>query len=210
VRTKGRGRVAGGIVLVIIGLFATVAGLAVVALVGPDGSVRLPPTRFLGAGVALTLPQLDVPRLPMGQKVVLDAEAAPGDVSLFIGIARSADVDAYLAGAPIDVIQQIDWPGAARTESVDGSVTPSPPENQGIWVVTALSRAPSLHWEAAPGDWTLVLMRADAQPSLDVTLAGRVRIAALGPIGIGLLVVALATLIAGIWITASAAIARAS
>ena len=77
-------------------------------------------------------------------------------------------------------------------------------------MVSAEGPAPSLHWRAEPGAWTLVVMRADAQPSLDVTLSGRVRIAALGPIGIGLLLVALAVLAVGIWLTARTAIARAS
>ena len=208
-RTQGRGRLAVGIALVIVGLFATVAGAAIVALVGPDGAVGLPPTRFLGTGVALTLPQLDVPRLPAGQTIALDVEAQPSDASLFLGIARSADANAYLAGAPIDVIQQIDWPGAARTQQVVGSATPAPPADRPIWVVSAEGPAPSLHWRAEPGAWTLVVMRADAQPSLDVTLSGRVRIAALGPIGIGLLLLALAVLAVGIWLTARTAIARA-
>lgn len=209
-RSNGRGRLVLGIVMVILGVFATVAGVAIVALVGPDGSVGLSPTRFLGTGVALTLPQLDVPRLPAGQTIALDAQAEPSDVPLFLGIARSADVNAYLAGAPIDVIQQIDWPGAARTEHVEGSVTPAPPTGQQIWVVSAQGNAPSLHWVAAPGDWTLVVMRADAQPSLDVTLSGRLTISALGPIGIALLAVALAMLAVGIWLTVRAAIARAN
>jgi hypothetical protein len=209
-RRNGRGRLVLGIVLVILGMFATVMGVAIVALVGPDGSVGLAPTRFLGTGVALTLPQLDIPRLPAGQTIRIDAEAQPSDVPLFLGIARTADANAYLAGAPIDVIQQIDWPGAARTEHVDGSATPAAPAAQPIWVVSAQGDAPSLHWDALPGAWTLVVMRADAQPSLDATLSGRVTISSLGPIGIALLVVAIALLAAGIWITARAAIARAN
>jgi hypothetical protein len=207
---RGRGRLAVGIVLVILGLFATVAGVAIVVLVGPDGSVGLPPTRFLGTGVALTLPQLDVPRLPAGQEIVLDAAAAPSDVPLFIGIASSDDVAAYLRDAPVDVIQQIDWPGAARTERIAGSTMPAPPTDQPFWVISAQGTEPSLHWEAVPGDWTLVVMRTDAQTSLDVTLSGSVTIGGLGPTGIAVLVVALAILGLGIWLTARAAIARPS
>jgi hypothetical protein len=210
VSARGRGRLAVGIVLTILGVFATVAGVAVVVLVGPDGSIGLPPTRFLGTGVALTLPQLDVPRLPARQKLTLDAGAAPTGAPLFLGIASSADVDAYLRGAPIDVIQQIDWPGAARTEPVTGSRTPGPPSDQNFWVVSAQGTEPSLHWVAAPGDWTLVVMRADAQPALDVTLSGGVTIGALGPTGIVVLLAAVALLALGVTITVRAAIARPS
>jgi hypothetical protein len=198
---RRRGRVAVGVTLLVVGIFATVAGAAIVALVGLDGSVGIAPTRFLGSGVALTLPEVDVPGLPGGRHPVLDASAAPGDVPLFVGVGRSEDVDAYLRGAPIDVIQQIDWPGAARTEAVPGTATPPPPEGAGIWVTSAMGTAPSLHWVTQPGDWTLVVMRRDGQPSLDVTLSGEVTIPGLGPLGVAVLVLALAVLGLGAWLT---------
>src|SRR5262245_51207741 len=201
VRKGGRGRLVLGIALVIIGLFATVAGVAIVVLVGPDGSVGLRPPRLLGGGVALTLPQLDVPTLPAHQRVDLDVVAEPGDHPLFLGIGPSAEVDAYLRDAPIDVIEQIDWPGAARTETVAGTATPAPPSGELFWVVRDEGTAPSLHWRAEPGDWTLVVMREDAHTSIDVTLSGRVTVPALGPLGIVLLLLALGILGLGIWIT---------
>lgn len=205
-----RGRMVLGICLVVAGLFATVAGLAVVVLLGPDGSVGLPPTRFLGTGVALTLPQLDVPAIPAGQRVVLDVAIESTDTPIFVGIGPSAAVETYLRDAPVDVIQQIDWPGAARTERVTGAATPAPPGTEPFWVQAVIGTAPRLHWVADPGDWTLVIMRADAQPSVDVTLTGRVTIAALGPIGFGLLAVALAMLGVGAWLLVRAAKASPS
>jgi hypothetical protein len=207
VRKGGRGRLVLGIALVLIGLFATVAGVAVVVLVGPDGSVGLRPTRLLSAGVALTLPQLDVPVLPAHQRVDLDVVAEPGDHQLFLGIGPSSEVDAYLRNAPIDVIEQIDWPGAARTEAVEGTATPAPPADQSFWVVHDEGTAPSLHWRAEPGDWTLVVMRTDARTSIDVTLSGEVTIRALGPLGIVLVLLALAVLGLGVWITVRATLA---
>ena len=71
-----------GVALVLAGLVATVAGLAIVLLVGADGSIGLPPTRIVAAGSAITLPQLDVPTLPRRASVVLDVALTP----------RSADV----------------------------------------------------------------------------------------------------------------------
>jgi hypothetical protein len=200
-----RGRIVVGIVLVLLGLFATIAGLAIVLLVGPDGSVSLPPTRLLGTGSAITLPQLDVPNLPRNQTIVLDAALAPGDTPLFIGIGPSAAVDEYLRDASIDVIEQIDWPGAARTTPVPGTVTPGPPAAQTFWVTSARGLAPALHWDAEPGDWTLVIMAERPRSPLDVTVTGSVTIAPLGPIGIALLLIALAVLALGVWLTARAA-----
>ena len=60
-RMGRRWRIVLGVVLVLAGLCATIAGLAIALLVGTDGSIGLPPTRIVAAGTAITLPQLDVP-----------------------------------------------------------------------------------------------------------------------------------------------------
>ena len=200
-----RWRIVIGVALVLAGLFATIAGLAIVLLVGTDGSVGLPPTRVVAAGSAITLPQLDVPRLPRRASVVLDVTLAEGERPMFIGVGPSAAVDAYLRDVPIDVIEQIDWPGAARTTPIEGTATPAPPAAQSFWVTSTSGRAPHLRWEATPGDWTLVIMGIEPRSPLDVTVAGSVTISVLGPIGIGVLAVAIALLVVGIWVTARAA-----
>ncbi len=194
-----------GVALVLAGLVATVAGLAIVLLVGGDGSIGLPPTRIVAAGSAITLPQLDVPALPRRASVVLDVALNAGDRPMFIGVGPSSAVDAYLRDAPYDVIEQIDWPGAARTTAVPGTASPAPPGTQRFWVASSRGLAPHLHWQAAPGDWTLVIMDVEPTSPLDVTVTGSVTISALGPIGFAVLAVAIALLVAGIWVTARAA-----
>ena len=72
-------------------------------------------------------------------------------------------------------------------------------------MASAHGRAPQLHWQAAPGDWTLVIMDVDPASPLDVTVTGSVTIPILGPIGFAVLAVAIALLVAGIWVTARAA-----
>ena len=78
-----------GVALVLAGLVATVAGLAIVLLVGADGSIG-PPTRIVAAGSAITLPQLDVPTLPRRASMVLDVALTPGDRPMFIGVGPRA------------------------------------------------------------------------------------------------------------------------
>ena len=51
-------------------------------------------------------------------------------------------------------------------------------------------------------------MAVRAETPLDVTVTGSVTISALGPIGFAMLFVAIALLVAGVWITARAALAR--
>jgi hypothetical protein len=194
-----------GIVAVVVGVFATVGGLAIVLLVGPDGSVGIRPTRLLSDGYAVTLPQLRVPRLPGDRRVTLDVALQPTDTPLFVGIGPSSAVDAYLRDVPIDVIEQIDWPGAARTVAQEGDTRPASPGDQPFWIVTVRGDTPSLRWEAVPGDWTLVVMNATATQTVDGTVTGSVTVPGLGPAGFVLLAIALTILGAGIWLTARAA-----
>lgn len=205
-----RWRIVLGVALVLAGLCATIAGLAIALLVGTDGSIGLPPTRIVAAGTAIALPQLDVPELPRRASVVLDVTLDQSERPMFIGVGPSAMVDAYLRNAPIDVIEQIDWPGAARTTPIEGSATPAPPGRQTFWVTSTTGRTPHLRWDATPGDWTLVIMAVEPLSPLDVTVTGSVTISILGPIGIGVLVVAIALLASGIWVTARAAARDAS
>ena len=206
---RRRRRLVAGVVLVVVGLFATVAGLAIVVLVGIDGSVGIPATRFSSDGYALTLPQLDVPSLPGDRRVTLDVSVRGSDEPVFVGVGPSPAVDTYLAGVPHDVIQQIDWPGAARTAAVTGTDHPEDPAGEAFWVTHVTGDAPGLQWTAEPGDWTLVLMRADAGKPLDVTVTGSVTIPGLGPLGFVVLAFALGVLVAGIWLTLRAAKAPA-
>jgi hypothetical protein len=200
-----RVRIAIGVALVVLGLFATVAGAALVELVGADGSVGIAPTRLIGTGYAITLPQLDVPSLPGGQHVRLDVSLTPGDREMFLGIGPTAAVNAYLRDVPIDVIEQIDQPGAARTSSVAGDAQPAAPAEQTFWAITAVGDAPSIAWTAQPGSWTLVVMATRPTRSLDVTATGSVTLPILGPLGFVVLAIAIAVLALGAWIVVRAA-----
>jgi hypothetical protein len=203
-------RIAIGVTLVVLGVFATVGGAALVSLVGADGSVGIAPTRLIGSGYAITLPQLDVPSLPAGQHVTLDVSLQQGDRAMFLGIAPSDAVDGYLRNVPIDVIEKIDQPGAARTSGVTGNAQPAAPEAQPFWVISAAGDAPSISWTAQPGAWTLVVMATPPHRPLNVTATGSVTLPILGPLGFVLLAIALAVLGVGAWIIVRAARATAS
>jgi hypothetical protein len=106
---------------------------------------------------------------------------------------------------PIAVIEQIDGPGAARTNATTGDAVPSRPEGRSFWVVSDDGDAPAVHWEATPGAWTLVVMNADASRRVDASVVGSLTLPALGPIGFVVLATALAILGLGIWLTIRAA-----
>ncbi|MFL5791789.1 MAG: hypothetical protein ACJ76A_09810 [Actinomycetota bacterium] len=198
-------RIVIGVALVVLGLFATVAGVALVVLVGADGSVGISPTRLIGSGYAITLPQLDVPSLPDAQHVRFDVALEPADRAMFLGIAPTDAANAYLRNVPIDVIEQIDQPGAARTSSVQGDAQPAPPVGQPFWTITATGTNPSISWTAQPGEWTLVVMAERPNRPVDVTATGSVTVPILGPLGFVVLAIALVVLGVGAWVVVRAA-----
>ncbi len=128
---------------------------------------------------------------------------------LFAGVGPAPDVDRYLGGVGHDVA--IDFGGNRpkfETKPVEGSAPPSPPADQKFWVASTASPAGTpLIWSVVPGDWSVVILNADASAGI----AGQVRVGAylpfLAPIGgailaVGLLLAAAATFLL-VWATRS-------
>jgi hypothetical protein len=83
---------------------------------------------------------------------------------LFVGIARSADVDRYLAGVSHTVITDY-WDN--DTEFVGGDQPNSDPATQGFWAAsTSGSGNQTLVWNPEDGTWTAVVMNADGGAGL--------------------------------------------
>ena len=133
----------------------------------------------------------------------IQGESADSDEELFLGVARSTDVDRYLAGVDSDEVVDI-GPGGSRPEYVHrpGGPPPTTPAGQPFWAASASGRGPQVvTWKAESGDWTIVAMNADGSPGV----SARVRVGArlgllewLGPVllvGGGLLLAAGVTMI---------------
>ena len=199
-----------GIPLVLLGLFMTTAGIALVVLVGTDGSFMLPATRGTSSGHALVLETLDLSEaLPssgsFAATVGVTVRGNDRDGSVFVGIGPALDVARYLDRVQVDRIVQVNWPGGMKTETEPGTRRPTPPDRQPFWVAKAQGSPATLSWPVAAGDWTLVIMRASAAARVDVIASGSITLPALGPISIGLLVAGLAILIGGVFLTISGA-----
>ena len=108
------------------------------------------------------------------------------DRPVFVGIAASADAEAYLAGISHEVVtgldgghDQVPHPGAAP----DGA-----PADAGIWVAsTSGTGTKQLTWRLRDGDWTLVVMNSDGSPDVASRLSVGARLQGLGWIGGGIL-----------------------
>jgi hypothetical protein len=119
-----------------------------------------------------------------------------GDQPVFVGIARSGAVDAYLAGTAHDVVADVGHGGSVTYRHRGGDLTIAPPTGQGFWSKSASGTgAQEVTWSVRPGHWSAVLMNADGSPGVtaDVevgTKAGFVFPLAVGMAGLGLVLLA--------------------
>ena len=96
----------------------------------------------------------------------------------------------YLAGVAHDKITRIDWmAGSVEYSHVDGTTLPSAPGKQSFWIAKEEGEGTqTLEWELQPGDWTVVIMNADAGAPVAATMSVGAHFGILGPIVVGLTV----------------------
>ena len=208
---------AGRIVLIVIGSFALIFGLAFAAAGGvvlvaqsafrdAQGFFVSGPHPFGSEGYALTSKRIDLGANPeRGASNIggiftlrLRAESA-NDKSIFIGVAPSADVDSYLGNVDHDEITDVSLrPFEPTYQHVDGTAAPRPPAQEPIWVQTESGTGErTLTWHPRSGRWTVVVMNADASRGVSAQMSVGVRVRYLTWIGIGLLILALLAFVAG-------------
>ena len=85
---------------------------------------------------------------------------------LFVGIARSADVDRYLAGVNHTVITEF-WKDDVERHA--GGRLPSAPGAQNFWVASDSGTGTrTVVWDPSNGSWTVVVMNADGRPGVAI------------------------------------------
>src|SRR5262245_14355252 len=105
---------------------------------------------------------------------------------LFVGIARSADVDRYLAGVSHTVVS--DFFGD-KAEAVAGGRPAAAPATQRFWAASITGPgARTLVWSPSKGSWTVVVMHPDGRPGIQVGADLGARMPAVLWIAVGLLV----------------------
>lgn len=95
---------------------------------------------------------------------------------LFMGIAATSAVDEYLSGVAHREIT--DWSSdlAAIVDveytTLQGTAPPGPPGNEDFWEASVEgTERLTLDWTVEPGEWTTVIMNADASPGVTAELA---------------------------------------
>jgi hypothetical protein len=202
----GAGRVAavvGGSFLALVAIALVLAGVALVAIHATqrdgDGFYTSDPRLLATPTAALTAEGLRLGDLrTAGDDWVVDAASAEvriraagaGGGSVFVGIARERDLDAYLTGVAHDEVREVDADSVALTRARGGGAPAARPAGQDIWVASAQGGGTqTVEWEAAEGDWAAVVMNADGRPGVRADVAVGARTGLLLPAGIVSLVV---------------------
>jgi hypothetical protein len=125
--------------------------------------------------------------LDVDVRLLVDGARSTDDV--FVGIARSDDVERYLAGTAHSELLEVD----GRTPvylSVEGDRLIDPPIDQDFWTASASGTdVQELTWEARAGRWSVVVMNADGSADVAADVEVGAKTGALTPIAVTLLVV---------------------
>jgi hypothetical protein len=202
----GRGLKLGfGIPLLIVGVVVTLLGVALMVIIGPDGSFTTPETEVRTDGAALVFDSVTIRgRLPQeGSLATTIGLQVRSSSDVFVGVGSASDVQRYLSGVPIDLVRELQWSNnALKTVSIPGSRSPKPPGDTSFWLESDEgSGVRKIDWTISTGDWRVVIMNADGSRGLDVTGSASVHLAALGWVAVGALIFGLVLLAAGFVLT---------
>jgi Domain of unknown function (DUF4389) len=205
-----------GALLALIGFGAMLAGGSAIAAYATqrddDGFFQTGSVRLASPTYAITSDRVDLESAPGPAGWLVDSgvlgtvkvelDPARPDEPVFAGIGPSRDVAAYLAGVSRDQIRDIDLsPDRVVYRRVSGETAPAPPGDESFWVAEVTTTdADRLEWEVESGDWTVVIMNADATRGIDLDARLGIKVDWLLPAAIGLLVGGLIALGGGTWL----------
>ena len=174
---------------------------------GDDGYFDTTIDRLATNTVAITAADITFAADPGSPDWVLDALDADvrlrvinanADRDVFIGIARQADLDAYLAGIAHDEVLELTNDLDPVYRNRPGASSISPPADESFWAAAATGPGnQELEWEATSGSWSAVLMNADGSSGVvaDVNVGAKAAFVlplALTMMGVGAALTALA------------------
>jgi Domain of unknown function (DUF4389) len=210
---------AGRIVLVVLGcvlalLAATLLAAGIALLVvdrtqrDDDGFLTTPTERFESSTFAITSESIDLFEADSSGDWVL-SEGVLGDVritgtsrgqDIFVGIGETIDVDAYLDGVQHDEVRDLNFdPFRVDYRQFPGGEPPGPPGEQTFWVASASGPGTrTATWEGESGEWTVVVMNADASAGVDAELSAGAEANVLLWLAIGLVLAGLLLLAGGV------------
>jgi hypothetical protein len=125
----------------------------------------------------------DAPAALMPERLLGDVKvtAESGTTQIFLGIARTADANAYLSGVEHATVTDLNGFGGRPSYETSGSAAPTtPPAARDIWVAQSTGTGTQeVVWPAKNGDWTVVVMRADGTRGVAASVAAGATVPAL-------------------------------
>lgn len=87
---------------------------------------------------------------------------------IFVGVARKADVDRYLAGVAHATLQDVNFePFDATYSATPGHIAPAPPATQTFWAESkGGTGTQTVSWKIRDGRWRVVVMNGDGTPRI--------------------------------------------
>jgi hypothetical protein len=178
------------IALVVAGSLASLLAAGLLAIGGlalwgdsqkdSDGYISTDTHRFEAGTRALATENLDV---DLGDadwiaqsddlgKVRVEVDSR-GDNPVFVGIARTSDVEDYLAGVSHSTLTDVHTsPFEAEYDDHAGDRRPVAPADSQIWAASEHgSGKQTLNWEIEDGDWSVVVMNADGSAGVDADIS---------------------------------------
>ena len=119
--------------------------------------------------------------------VRLEAESRDGK-PLFVGIARTSDVERYLNGVPHTTVDDVeagpfDSFGADYTRHA-GNGHPASPQHSDIWTASTQGAGrQTVDWEVEDGEWSVVVMNADGSLGVDADISAGADVPFLNELG---------------------------
>jgi uncharacterized membrane protein len=197
-----------GVLLIIIGLALLVPGILLLWVNGTQkdsGGFFSTSDRVLtSSGYALITPDvnLDIGSgnwIPGGGLVQIRATSS-GTAPVFIGIGPTDQVAAYLDGVAYDEVTNLGFfSSSVQYSHHEGDAPSAPPGQQTFWVAKQEGTGTqTVQWNVQSGDWTAVLMNADATAPVNASVSLGARLGFLLPLGIGITVAGVVLLAVGI------------
>ena len=100
--------------------------------------------------------------------VRIDPRSTDSAKPVFVGIARTRDVDAYLEQVQRDEITDVEFdPFTLDKTRRAGEAHPAMPAAQTFWAASSADGRP-VDWKVRSGNWSVVMMNADGSPGVSV------------------------------------------
>jgi hypothetical protein len=131
----------GGGILATFGTVLALGGGGILAIGGSDGTFSSG-HRDVSSGTSALVSEVakingiaDVADVLGQPRVRISADSVRSDKNVFVGVGPKAQVDRYLAGAPIDKVKDfaVD-PWSLDKTAREGTTKPKPPATQSFWV----------------------------------------------------------------------------